>query len=84
MRTTISLDDRLAKEVRRRAADNGMSVSAYIGRILDDSLKRQEPEPKRPFRLVTVGGSGVAEGVDLERPRGIETDEDESAWVGRG
>jgi len=31
-----------------------------------------------------VGGSGVAEGVDLERPRGIETDEDESAWVGRG
>ena len=61
-----------------------MSVSAYIGRNLDDSLKRQEPEPQRPFRLVTVGGSGVAEGVDLERPRSIETDEDESAWVGRG
>ena len=84
MRTTISLDDRLAEEVRRRAAAKGMSVSAFIARILDDSLKQREPEPQRPFRLVTVGGSGVAEGVDLDRPRSIEIDGDESDWTGRG
>ena len=65
-------DDRLAEEVRRRAAAKGMSVSAFIARILDDSLKQREPEPQRPFRLVTVGGPGVAEGVDLDRPRSIE------------
>jgi len=80
MRTTISLDDRLAEEVRRRAAAKGMSVSAFIARTLDDNLKRREPEPKSPFRLVTVGGPGVAKGTDLDQPRKIETDEDESAW----
>ncbi len=84
MRTTISLDDRLAEEVRRRAAANGMSVSAFIARILDDNLKRQEPEPQRPFRLVTVGGSGVTSGIDLDRPRKIEADEDESNWSRHG
>ncbi len=84
MRTTISLDDRLAEEVRRRAAARGMSVSAFIASILDDRLKQREPQPQRPFRLVTVGGSGVVEGVDLDRPRSIETVEDESGWTGSG
>ena len=84
MRTTISLDDRLAEEVRRRAAAKGMSVSAFIARILDDHLKRREPEPRRPFRLVTVGGPGLAKRIDLDQPRKIEADEDESAWPRRG
>lgn len=84
MRTTISLDDRLAEEVRRRAAAEGMSVSAFIARILDDRLKQREPKPQRPFRLVTVGGPGVVEGVNLDRPRSIETAADESTWTGRG
>jgi hypothetical protein len=49
-RTTISLDDRLAEQVRRTAARRGMSVSAFIARTLDDALKRPEPQHAVPFR----------------------------------
>ena len=80
MRTTISLDDRLAEAVRKKASEKGASVSAFIAQILDDVLKQAEPQPERPFRLVTVGGRGVSEGVDLDRPRTLEIDEDEAAW----
>lgn len=70
MRTTISLEDRLALQVRREAAAQGVSVSAFIAKTLEDSLKRRTPpEPARPFRLITVGGDGPRPGVDLDRLR---------------
>jgi hypothetical protein len=78
MRTTISLDDRLARQVRREAAATGISVSAFIARVLDDALKRRgASEPPKPFRLIAVGGSGRQPGIDLDRPRAIEIADDE-------
>ena len=58
MRTTISLDARLAMQVRSEAAAQGLSVSAFIGKTLDDAIKRREPVMDKPFRLITVGGGG--------------------------
>jgi hypothetical protein len=81
MRTTISLDDRLAEQVRRRAARRGMSVSAFIARTLDDALKRPEPQHPVPFRLVTVGGEGLQPGVDLDRPNALVVSDDEEAFA---
>jgi hypothetical protein len=85
MRTTISLDDRLAEQVRRRAAREGLSVSAFIARVLDDALKRRPAAspPPPPFRLITVKGEGVYPGIDLDRPRALETADDE-AFAQRG
>ena len=80
MRTSISLDDRLARQVRRRAREEGLSVSAFIARVLDDALKRTEEEPPPPFELVTVGGEGVYPGVDLDRPRDLLVAEDEERY----
>ena len=48
MRTTISLDDQLAKQVRRAAEARGISVSAFISKTLDDALKRRETLSRRP------------------------------------
>jgi hypothetical protein len=85
MRTTISLDDRVAAQVRRAAAAQGVSVSAFIARTLDDALQRRTPaEPPRPFRLITVGGSGPRPGIDLDRPRAIDAAEDEARFGRRG
>ncbi len=83
MRTTISLDDQLGKQVRREAAASGVSVSRYIAEILDDALKRREPSEPRPFRLVTVSGVRARPGVDLDRPRALDTYHDEARY-GRG
>lgn len=85
MRTTISLEDRLAAHVRREAAARGVSVSAFIAKTLDDALKRRIPgEPPKPFRLITVGGNGPRPGVELDRPRAIEAADDESHFGRRG
>ena len=69
MRTTISLDDQLAKQVRREAEARGISMSAFIARTLGDALKRRETSEPPPFQLMTVRGVHARPGVDLDRPR---------------
>ena len=83
MRTTISLDDQLAKQVRREAAEQGLSVSAFIAKTLDDALKRPEPSDPPPFRLVTVRGGQPRRGVDLDRPRALDIIEDQIQFGSR-
>ena len=81
MRTTISLDDRIFEAVKRRAAAEGRSVSAFIAAGPDDALKRNSTaEEERPFRLVAVGGGGPHPGVDLDRPRELMVAEDEKRY----
>jgi hypothetical protein len=85
MRTTITLDDGLARDVRRRAAKLGISVSALIERTLRDALMRSAArEAPRPFRLVTVGGGGLQPGIDLERAAKLVEAEDAEALARAG
>ena len=77
MRTTISLDDRLARRIRREAAEQGLSMSAFIARTLHDALKRGDPSGQLPFRLVTVRGGRPRLGVDLDRPRTLDIIDDQ-------
>lgn len=81
MRTTILLDDRLGERVKRRAAREGLSVSAFIARTLDDALKQPAAQPAPPFRLVTVRGEGLQPGVDLDRPNTLAAADDEDAFA---
>ena len=81
MSYTLSLEDRLAAQVRREAAARGVSVSAFIAATLDDAIKRSPPSAAaRPFRLITVGGDGPRPGIDLDRPRAIEIADDEAGF----
>ena len=81
MRTTISLDDRIFEAVKRRAAAEGRSVSAFIAAALDDAIKRErQPKEEKSFRLVTVGGSGTYPEIDLDRPRELMVAEDEERY----
>ena len=81
MRMTISLDDRTARQVRRAAEAAGLSVSAFISKTLDDALKRRaERSEPPPFRLVTARGVRPRPGVDLDRPRAVEVQEDEARF----
>lgn len=75
MRTTVSLDEQLARRARQQAAARRMSVSAFIARTLDDALKRTEPQEPPPFRLVTARGR-PRPGVDLDRTRALDAEDD--------
>ena len=79
MGTSISLDDELAKKVRRAAAARGISMSAFISRTLADALKHHERSEQPPFRLVTVPGR-PRPGVDLDRPRALDAYDDETSF----
>ena len=80
MRTTISLDEQLAKRVRREASAQGISVSAFIARTLDDALKRRESSESPPFRLITARGVRPRPGVDLDRSRVLDAADDEARF----
>lgn len=82
MRTTISLDEYLERQVRRRAAAEGLSVSAFISKVLYDALKRRAPSERTAFRLVTVRNARLRPGVDLDSPRSLDV-EDDRARFGR-
>lgn len=80
MTTTISLDDQLAKQVRRAAEARGISVSAFITKTLDDALKRREPSEPPPFQLVAVPGVHPRPGINLDRPRAPDAQNDEAPF----
>lgn len=80
MRTTISLSEHLANQVRRAASAQKLSVSAFISKVLDDALKQRAPSEPPAFRLVTTAGAQVRPGVDLDRPRSVDAEDDEARF----
>lgn len=84
MRTTITLDEGLAADLKRRARAEGKSVSAVIAEALRAQLSRREPPFKTvPFRLITVKGGGVRPGVDVTKLRTLDETEDLERWTRR-
>jgi len=80
MRTTISLSEHLSNQVRRAAAAQKLSVSAFISKVLDDALKKRVPSEPPAFTLVTTPGVRVRPGVDLDRPRSVDSEDDETRF----
>ena len=84
MRTTITLDDGLAADLKRRARTEGKSLSAVIAEALRAQLSRRAaPSKAVPFRLVTVKGGGLRPSVDLTKLRTLEETEDLARWKRR-
>ena len=71
MRTTIRLDERLAREVKEYAARKGRTVTAVIEDALRQLLARGEAQKsQRPYRPITFKGR-VRPGVDLDDGAGL-------------
>ncbi|MBI3928728.1 MAG: CopG family transcriptional regulator [Armatimonadetes bacterium] len=67
MRTTITIDDHLLEELKKRAARAGTTVSRLIEDAVRSTLGPSQAAPKRDFRLVTFGGTGRFTDVDLDK-----------------
>jgi hypothetical protein len=72
MRTTVRLDDRLIKEAKVRAAEQGITLT----QLIDESLReRLAARPRRmtaeAFRLPTYGEGGIRPGVNLDDNRAL-------------
>lgn len=64
-RTQITLDPELHRQARHRAGELGVSLAAYVRRLISRDLG--EPEPNRdPSRVIALGDSG---GSDVARDK---------------
>lgn len=64
-RTTLTLDDRLFRDLKARAAREGVS----LGRLVNDLLRQAQTvqvRPRRKVRWLTFRGDGLKPGVDLD------------------
>ena len=52
MRTTLRIDDDLLRELKTRAADEGLSLSDVVNLVLRQSVAAP-PRPRRPFKQKT-------------------------------
>jgi hypothetical protein len=67
MRTTVRLDDRLMREVKRMAHESGQTLTAVIETSLRECLaRRRRPAAQPRVRLPTLGGDGLLPGINLD------------------
>ena len=67
MRTTVRLDDELLDEVKRHAAERGITLTAVLDQALREMLLRQQElmgSERAP--LPSFEGRGLQPGVDLD------------------
>lgn len=77
MRTTVSIDDHLLEELRKRAAESGTSVSRLIeDAIRASSMNRPSGRDRRAFKLVTFGKGGHFTRFDVDRIAALLEDDD--------
>lgn len=69
MRTTISIEDHLLDDLKKRAADRGTTIS----RLIEDSLRATLVRPSSPaaapeiFELVTYGRGGRFTPLEVDK-----------------
>jgi len=67
MRTTLTLDDDVAAELRKRARKTGKPFKALVNDALRAGLRGGEAASGRTYRLEPSSMGGVVAGVDLDR-----------------
>jgi hypothetical protein len=85
MRTTITLDDALLAQLKRRAAASGTTVS----RLIEQAVRlfvRTPPAPKKQhrFELVTFGRGGRFSRQNIDKTSRLTEDDDVARYAGRG
>jgi hypothetical protein len=68
MRTTLTIDDRIAKALKALAHRSGKSFKQVLNETLQTGLAAREvPAKARPYRLKPASLGGVLPGVDLTK-----------------
>lgn len=67
MRTTLTLDDDLARELREEARRTGRPFKQVVNEALRTGLADKRGRPARRYRLTPVSLGGVVPGIDLDK-----------------
>jgi hypothetical protein len=84
MRTTISLDDRLLAQLKRRATESGTSVSKLVEQAVRLFVRTpRTPRPRDSFELVTFGAGGRFSRYDIDKTAELIDAEDRERFSAR-
>lgn len=67
MRTTLTLDEDVAADLKRLARRRGKPLKEIVNDALRAGLRAQRAPAGRPYRLEPVSLGGVVPGIDLDR-----------------
>lgn len=67
MRTTLTIDDRIAKTLKALAYRSGKPFKQVVNETLAAGLTAREPAPARPYRVKPASLGGVVPGIDLTK-----------------
>jgi hypothetical protein len=68
MRTTVTLENDLARKLKALAARRGLPFKQVLNEVIRRGLSGQEPAPSKPARYVVVPQpGGLAAGIDPDR-----------------
>lgn len=67
MRTTLTLDDQLLRQLRARAASSGKPFRQVVHEVLRAGLADRAPADRPPYRCPSFSIGGLAAGVDLDK-----------------
>ena len=80
MRTTLTLDESLARELKKRAAASGRSFKAVVNEAIARGLAAGSRPPAQRYRLRTVSLGGAREGVDLTKALRLAAALEDEEW----
>jgi hypothetical protein len=67
MRTTLTLDDPLAKELKKLAVETGQPFKNVVNETLRAGLLRRNVAPRRAYRLTPAAMGVPRQGVNLDK-----------------
>jgi predicted DNA-binding ribbon-helix-helix protein len=72
MRTTLTIEDRIARDLKQIADRSGKAFKVVVNETLQAGLaaRQEEPTAKR-YRVRAVSLGGVRRGVDLDKALGL-------------
>jgi hypothetical protein len=88
MRTTLNLDDRLVREVKTRAVNEGRTFTSLVEEALQKLITEHDAPKEERIELPTWAGGGLLPGVDLDDHEALKAlvDSDDDAgyrsWAG--
>ena len=71
MRTTVTIDDDLYREIKKRAACSGRTVGAVLEDAVRESIARSS-DNRKPLRIKAYGRGGARPGIDLSSNASIQ------------
>ncbi len=77
MRTTVTIDDDLYREIRERAARSGRTVGAVLEDAVRLGLRPKEPSKRGRYVVRPSGSGGLVPGIDLSSNSSVQDALDE-------